>query len=317
MLRRSRNGVQQRSCRKGKCDRYVICLQQAVCYGLTWAAQGSEEQVVLEMGKSYIVSHPCLEELSFVFHEALGLLICRRCETGVPGKHVIGHVNHQHNETTSSMLQSSLYDFCVAYRVRMSSGSVVNPAPGGPPVECIELPVDGFRCEACGYCSKAVSTLQAHIRSHSGLPFAEMRFHPTKVQRLLRGAASTYFEVSWPKVAIGSDSALKDALKASFSTLSKTQAILPVQSDTEKSRFLKRMGWDECLGEMRLSRNKRASLLALKAKVGTGDDQVLFESLDTVVADHLREADRVLSETSSKLTYERILLYGDAIPAER
>ncbi|KAG6369869.1 hypothetical protein JVT61DRAFT_13430 [Boletus reticuloceps] len=283
------------------------------------APSGSPTRVVLQPGQLYLLGGGILDVLGLWLHPALSILLCRECRVALTSQMVPGHRKVHHGETTSPKALAAFTTFCEEKRVFNKPEQVTPPQPGGPPVEGISGPVDGFSCtvdKSCLYSVKDYSSMQRHNREkHKGPAMGEIRSRSTKVQTLFTGVGRVYFEVS-PLAASAGQGNLKAAVTRALPALHEAdEGPLPAVEDREPPPLIRAMDWDNFHPELRADRRTRDPVIALKDRHKENEHSGIFVRLQRLVVSYTKLAASCLDGHPQKLTATKVLVYGRAIPA--
>jgi hypothetical protein len=149
--------------------------------------------------QSYVSSPGIASKIGCVVHEQLRTIFCLECRRAILPKDVPGHVRAQHNIKMGEADSGNLAELVTTYQLHTTHAEVKYPAPGGPPVEVLEM-FPGFACRMCHYCCRTESSIDRHIRGHPIQDRHSPRMSDlraaTNVQTLFSGFAETYFEVN-------------------------------------------------------------------------------------------------------------------------
>ena len=150
---------------------------------------------------NYLISCPLLDQIGFVSHKALRILICRKCQAAFIPADVLGHAwGCQNFRDKSPALVEEVQNYCDGSLIHSSTDTVIHPAPRGPPVEGIHRDF-GLACSVdpanCAYCCRSKDTMETHVRSHSNRPTSVKDGYRTgvTVQTLFPKFARKFFEV--------------------------------------------------------------------------------------------------------------------------
>ncbi|KAG1788380.1 uncharacterized protein HD556DRAFT_1312140, partial [Suillus plorans] len=218
----------------------------------------------------------------------------------------------------SATLQSFL-DFCSESHIYDKPEHVKLPTPGGPPVQLIAGPSDGFACTAsadCAYVVKDISTMQRHSReAHRNIGLIEIKYRSCQVQRIFTGVRNSYFEVSH-NVAAGTRPDVKAILQATFLPAIDVALVVPADTERERTPLTRFMGWDKFKVDLRMNPAQRRAADEIKSKHTDDEHDGILVDLASTVREHMAKASTILDGHPHRLSLSKLLLYGDAIPRD-
>ncbi|KAG2360975.1 hypothetical protein BDR07DRAFT_1377592 [Suillus spraguei] len=193
------------------------------------------------------------------------------------------------------------------------------PTGGGPPVQLIVDPSDGFACSAstdCAYAVKDLATMQRHSRGkHGSTGVMEVLYRPCQVQRIFTAVGNSYFEIG-ENVIPGIRPDVKATLQSIFIPAVDRSLVVPANTERERSPLMRFMGWDRFLVELRMNPTQRRAADKIKKKHTDDESGGILACLDSTVRDHMRRASTILDGHPHRLSLSKLLLYGDAIPRD-
>lgn len=234
---------------------------------------GSSKGLVLDPLQLYLVSDPVLEELGFLHHTALGILICHTCQHALFPTEVISHARQHHKVPKKHCNTPLLEAYCSTHGLHDVLSMVPSLAPKGTPVESIKEH-QGLACRLdpgrCNYCCKARKAMDNHMRSqhpHSQqFPLSKCYRSEVTVQTLFHGASKRYFEVEPTLHAVTGPLDPLPLILHHFSSTQATWEPLPAMSpeaERERMPFMRIVGWDIHLKDIQPHRSERKLLHSL------------------------------------------------------
>jgi hypothetical protein len=188
----------------------------------TFIVMVSTARISLDGSQRYLVTRPLFDEMGFVAHMALQVLLCRKCGSCFIPNDVAGHARNCQSFDSKSINMQEFDDLCDSLLIHMDTQSVVHPSPRGPPVEGIKPPELGWACTVdpahCAYCCCSLKGMQNHVRSHTTRPpNVPDGFHSgVYLQTLFPTFGIKYFEVEPALRNISIDSPLTRILQTLF-----------------------------------------------------------------------------------------------------
>ncbi|KAG6380518.1 hypothetical protein JVT61DRAFT_8682 [Boletus reticuloceps] len=254
------------------------------------------------------------DRLGLCLHKKLLVLICRQCEMGVGSADALGHATKQHGAAISGEERKVFRAFCAEHKVCQLPEQAPIPQAGGPPVKGIAAPVSGYSCRAdplnCRYSVRDWQTLLKHARLQHGQGLANNTVRAeTMVQTIFRGVGRQYFEVDVTATA-ESDLDMRDYLRLQFLPSVKCSTLLEAGSDRDRPPLLRLTMWDEFEEGIRKDGEQRKAAWGIKQKHAPSELGGILKSLDDVVREHLRQAQKLLHDTPHAFTVAKVLLNG-------
>ncbi|KAG1785486.1 uncharacterized protein HD556DRAFT_1314257 [Suillus plorans] len=276
--------------------------------------------VSLSPSVDYLMSNEVLDSLGVCFHSHLRFLICYSCKVALTSGMVSGHrKKHHHAYQVPSSTMESFLDYCSRSNVHEKPEHVKLPTAGGPPVQMIASPVEGFSCTAsadCVYAVKDLGTIQRHSREkHSVTGLQEIQYRSCLVQHIFTAVGNSYFEVG-QNVIPSARPNLKSTLKATFLPAVELSLVVPANTERERTPLIRFMGWDRFEVELRMNPARRRAAEQIKKKHSDDEFGGILTRLAAAVQDHMARASTILDGHPHRLSLSKILLYGDAIPRE-
>ncbi|KAF9729764.1 hypothetical protein PMIN01_12628 [Paraphaeosphaeria minitans] len=135
------------------------------------------------------------------FVKEYGVLCCSEHKAGIENLDV--HLRQKHSVPVNE--RRKFIESCALLR-RQGLGSVTLPDAGGPPIQVLGAPLDGFQCKqpACSYLTRNKGQIRLHCNSH-GLAFktgSDALYQKVKMQSFFPASGrQRYFVVCVPDVA--------------------------------------------------------------------------------------------------------------------
>ncbi|KAG1813026.1 hypothetical protein EV424DRAFT_1541900 [Suillus variegatus] len=276
--------------------------------------------VSLSPSVDYLMSNDVLDSLGVCLHIQLRVLICYSCKVALTSGMVSGHRKNHHNacQVPSATMESFL-EYCLQSNVYEKPEHVKIPTAGGPPVQMIASPVEGFSCTAsadCVYAVKDLGTIQRHSRSKHGVTGLKgIQYQSCLVQHIFTAIGNSYFEVG-QNIAPSARPDIKSTLKATFLPAVELSLVVPANTERERTPLMRFMGWDKFKVELRINPAQRRAAEQIKKKHSDDEFRGILTCLAAAVQDHMTRASTILDGHPHRLSLSKILLYGDAIPRE-
>ncbi|KAG2360982.1 hypothetical protein BDR07DRAFT_1377600 [Suillus spraguei] len=210
-------------------------------------------------------------------------------------------------------------DFCSESNVYEEPENVELPSAGGPPVQLIQEPTDGFACTASDCCSYAVddlATIQRHARKkHGDSRMVDVQYKHCVVQQMFSTLRRSYFEVT-QDIIPGARPDVKAALQAKFLHAINTSLVVSPGIPRESTQLMHVMGWDKFQVELRMDFIQRQAAEEIKTQHSDAESGGILSRLSATVRDHMVAASTILYGHPHGLSLSKLLLYGDAIPRD-
>lgn len=276
---------------------------------------------VLAMVQNDLERGDLLDQLGMWLHGPLRILICRQCGVGLTTGSALGHMKNQHNLFVKATHNSAFELLCKDRLIHENPQDVVIPKPGGPPVEGITTPVEGFACCANSTCTYSVRDRQTMIRhskeKHGLRIIGKQLYRPCMVQCIFNhGPGKVYFEVD-PKVTAGCDLDVRRYLRGTFLPAHAKDPVVPQESDRDRPPLLRVTLWDEFEPEIRKDDGQRNAAWRLKARHTAEEQGGIFVSLRRVVEQYHRITRALLNECPNSFTIAKVLLNGKGYMPEQ
>ncbi|KAG1830498.1 hypothetical protein DFJ58DRAFT_848448 [Suillus subalutaceus] len=268
----------------------------------------------------YLESNEVLDALGLCMHSRLKVLLCYSCRVALTSGMVAGHrKNHHHSYQVPSAALQAVLDFCSEYTIYEKRENVKLPTAGGPPVQLVADPSDGFTCTAspdCFYSVKDLSSMQRHGREkHGTTRLVEIRYRPCQVQRIFTAVRNSYFEIG-QNVIPGARPDIRTTLQATFLPTLDIALVVPAETERERTPLTRFMGWDKFLEELRMNPTQRRAAEQIKKKHTDDESGGIITRLAATVRDHMARASTILDGHPHRLSLSKLLLYGDSIPRD-
>lgn len=232
--------------------------------------------------------------------------------------HMHHEINIVHHQVPSTTLQSML-DFCKEFSIYEKPEHVKIPTAGGPPVQLIADPSDGFVCTAsvdCSYAVKDMQTMQRHGREkHGTTRLMDIQYRQCQVQRIFTGVGNSYFEIG-QNVMPGARPDVKTIIETTFLPSLDVALVLPANTERERTPLMRFMGWDKFEVELRMNPTQRRAADEIKKKHAENECGGILVRLAATVRAHMARASTILDGHPHRLSLAKLLLYGDAIPRD-
>lgn len=265
------------------------------------------------MVKSDLERGELLDQLGMWLHSSLHILVCRQCRVGLTAETALGHMKKQHNLFVEVTQKGAFEQLCKDRLIHERPWDVVTPKAGGPPVQGIATPIEGFACCADNTCTYSVhdqQTMIRHSKEKHGLQITGQRlYRPCMVQCIFQGAGKVYFEVD-PTVTTGCDLDVRRYLRGTFLPAYAQDPVAPQELDQDRPPLLRITLWDEFEPEIRKDDGQRNAAWRLKAKHTAEEQGGIFVSLGRVVERHHTATRALLNECSDSFTIAKVLLNG-------
>ncbi|KAG2092333.1 uncharacterized protein F5147DRAFT_657735, partial [Suillus discolor] len=220
---------------------------------------------------------------------------------------------------TQEKASSCVSEYCSQSNVHEKPEHVKLPKAGGPPVQMIASPVEGFSCTAsadCVYAVKDLGTIQRHARErHGATGLKEIQHRSCQVQHIFTAVGNSYFEVG-QNVLPSARPDVKSTLKATFLPAVDLSLVVPANTERERTPLMRFMGWDKFEVEIRMNPKQRRAAEEIKKKHSDDEFGGILTCLAVAVRDHMTRASTILDGHPHRLSLSKILLYGEAIPRE-
>lgn len=142
----------------------------------------------------------------------------------------------------------SFLEYCLQSNVYKKPEHVKIPTAGGPPVQMIASPIEGFSCTAsadCMYAVKDLGTIQHHSRSKHGVTgLKEIQYWSCLVQHIFTAIGNSYFEVG-QNIVPSARPNIKSTLKATFLPAVELSLVIPANTKWERTPLMCFMGLDK------------------------------------------------------------------------
>jgi hypothetical protein len=213
----------------------------------------------------------------------------------------------------------ALLEFCSESTIYENPKDVKLPTAGGPPVQLIADPTDGFACTAssdCSYAVKDIATMQRHGREkHITNRLMDIGYRPCQVQRIFTAVGNSYFEID-QNVVPGTRPEIKSTLQAMFLPTLDVALVVPANTERERTPLMRFMGWDKFEVELRMNPNQRRAAEQIKKKHTDDESSGILTRLAATVRDHMMKASTILDGHPHRLSLSKLLLYGNDIPRD-
>ncbi|KAI9456768.1 hypothetical protein HD554DRAFT_2177923 [Boletus coccyginus] len=223
----------------------------------------------------------------------------------------LGHLKSQHDFVVQATQKSAFEQLCKDYLIYKKPQDVILPKAGGPPVQGIAAPVEGFACCAGNACEYSVCDVQMMIRhskeKHARRITGERTHRPCLVQCIFRGVGKVYFEVD-PTATFECDLDVRRYLRATFLPAHAMDPIVPQDLDRDRPQLLIVTLWDEFHPEIRKDDIQRNAAWRLKAAHTAEERGGVFVSLERAVKQHHIGVRVLLNECLHSFTIKKILL---------
>jgi Orsellinic acid/F9775 biosynthesis cluster protein D len=250
-------------------------------------------------------------------HTGLNILICRQCEAGQTSQTALGHLKIKHNQTVRGPAKEEFTNFCKTRGVHVQPQDVPIPKAGGPRVQGIAAPSDGFSCRADGFCEYSVRDRQTMLRhsreKHGGGLVGTTVFENTLVQYLFRSVSHVYFEVDPALTLTAGDNMNLDVrryLRGAFLIGQEDNTVTKQDADRDRPPLLRITMWDTFQEEIRKDPAQRHAAHLLKAKHEVGEGDGIFVALDTAVKTYHAATRVLVNGCSNSFTIRKVLLNG-------
>jgi hypothetical protein len=107
-------------------------------------------------GRVYILGGGILDNLGLWLHTMLKILLCWECQVTLTSLMLPYHQGNHHGKNTVPQVLEALTAFCTEKKIFTKPGQVLLPAPEGPAMEGISIPVDSFTCRAGKNCPYSI-----------------------------------------------------------------------------------------------------------------------------------------------------------------
>ncbi|KAL0764703.1 hypothetical protein CaCOL14_012793 [Colletotrichum acutatum] len=242
----------------------------------------------------------------FVFNEEYSVAICTTCRFAVVCDEVTTHLRTRHRDIPASSrsgIVTTVSNIPGIHANQASLEQLRRPEPTADPIAHLAEPqTDGIRCQQCGYVSRQTQQMQDHCRRHHGwvndwkkggnvrARSKEMRTLPwttgVKCQRFFPSrAGSQWFEVGrghppGPAPDVVAEEAASQQATETLRRLRQDHAeqlrthqddLIRAHNDKlEPNPWLKRVGWAEHLGGLRISQLRETA-----APIRAAEEEVL------------------------------------------
>ncbi|KAK1446545.1 hypothetical protein CMEL01_16820, partial [Colletotrichum melonis] len=242
----------------------------------------------------------------FVFNEEYSVAICTTCRFAVVCDEVTTHLRTRHRDipaSSRSSIVTAVSNIPGIHANQASLEQLRRPEPTADPIAHLAEPqTDGIRCQQCGYVSRQTQQMQDHCRRHHGwvndwkkggnvrARSKEMRTLPwttgVKCQRFFPSrAGSQWFEVGrghppGPAPDVVAEEAASQQATETLRRLRQDHAeqlrthqddLIRAHNDKlEPNPWLKRVGWAEHLGGLRISQLRETT-----APIRAAEEEVL------------------------------------------
>ena len=249
-------------------------------------------RIFLEQGTDYITVHPVLDAISFVFHSALRLFICKACGQSCLAQGCKRHFREQHNDGAHprDWDVDAFVDFILQNAAIEDYEAVAHPAPRGPPVQMIPEPTSGYACSlspaTCAFATPSYQLMENHVakamHDQDRTPHVTNSFRrDVHLQTLFSWAKQLkWFEVT-PELQPQSATS-HNPLNLILQTILPQRLnlgpppIQPVQ-DRERTRFMAFMNWDVKFADVRGDRRKHTLLQSLLRSLDRSSEDPLLK----------------------------------------
>lgn len=193
------------------------------------------------------------------------------------------------------------------------------PYAGGPPVQLIEYPSEGFACTASDNCSYAVNdlaTMERHGRKkHGHTSMIDLRYRACLVQQLFPVLRKSYFEVGYD-VMPGARPDIKPTIEATLLPAVDVALLVTEAKEREFTPLTRFMGWDTFKLQLRKVPTQKQA--ADDIKKDHKDDELggILAHLSMTVRHHMSRASTILDDHPHRLSLYKLLLYGNTIPRD-
>lgn len=222
-------------------------------------------------------------------------------------------MKNQHGLFVEATQKSALEQLCKDRLIHERLWDVATPKAGGPPVQGIATPIEGYACcadDACTYSVHDQQTMIRHSKEKHKLQITGPRlYRPCMVQCIFQGAGKVYFEVD-PTVTAGCDLDIRRFLRGTFLPAHAQDPVFPQESDRDRSPLLRITLWDEFEPEIRKDDVQRNAAWRLKARHTDGEQEGIFVSLERIVGRYHKETKALLNQCPNSFTVTKVLLSG-------
>jgi hypothetical protein len=175
---------------------YVLSLDFWLTCDLTFLAA----RIYLDESHCYLITCEVLDQLGFVSHKALQVLICRKCHYSFIPDEVVGHAHGCRNVSPRSIDLEEFQKLILRQPIHLEVLYILHLLPQGPPVEGI-TEVKRLACSMdpvlCAYCCCSLKGMETHIRTHPNHPpnMKNCYWVNVQLQTLFKKFGVKYFEV--------------------------------------------------------------------------------------------------------------------------
>jgi len=124
-----------------------------------------------------------------------------------------------------------------------------------------------------------------------------------------------YFEVG-EGLAPATTPNLRDALERSFLSTLESAAVVPANTERERTPLVRFMAWDTFREDIRQDPKRNRAAHDIKSHHTDVEQDGIFVRLTNAVDDHFEKAATILDGNPNKMTLAKILVHGRNIPRE-
>jgi hypothetical protein len=154
--------------------------------------------------------------------------------------HFVYLMSIKHHQIPSVAL-AALLEFYTATSIFKKPENVKIPTAGGPPVQLIADPSDGFACTAstdCTYLVKDLQTMQQHGREkHDTTCLMTIQYRPCQVQCIFTAVGNSHFEIG-QNVMPGASPDIKSTLQTMFIPTLDVTLVVPANTEQERTLLM-------------------------------------------------------------------------------
>jgi hypothetical protein len=134
-----------------------------------------------------------------------------------------------------------MLDFCKESSIYEKPEHIKLPTAGGPPVQLIADPSEGFVCTAsidCSYAVKDLETMQRHGREkHSTTQLMDIQYLQCQVQHIFMGVGNSYFATG-QNVMPGARPDVKAIIQATYLPTLDVALVIPANTERERTPLM-------------------------------------------------------------------------------
>ena len=252
------------------------------------------------------------EQLSYLPQHQI--LICLPCQVGVrPGRAATAHFRNTHQWKGRQLAEAEAY---VSTLQLQDPHTAELPPNNSVAIPELKRPIDGYRCECCGYLRQHKEDIQAHIRKERHRSGSGESYTRVLLQTFSHGRYARHWTVSLVGEEENGEHAGREA-EGSFQKMladykvkytakrTKRQEIADNPGETEnQSMWVRELGWAEYFAEKNRRDIYLASLMPRAAGVRTPahrrNDETLGE-VDAVLTRLGGSLDRIMQRCAARL----------------